>query len=186
MIWLKDVIKDLKAIQLVTKEEFLSLSEEELIWKPQPDKWSVAECLKHILIANEIYLKDIENKLKKAEVRTIEHPVKFSLTGKIFLFFVDPKYKWKVPSPKIFKPVQKNKVEEGKATIMEFLDLQGRIIEAAEKAYGYDHTNIYTFSPISKFLRFNIGEQFYIMMRHTKRHLNQARRVKNLQEKQSV
>ncbi|GAA5024231.1 hypothetical protein GCM10011506_07710 [Marivirga lumbricoides] len=182
MIWLKDVIKDLKEIQQFTKNELLELSEEELVWKPQPDRWSVAECLKHMLIANKLYLNDIENKLKKAEVRTIEHPIKFSLTGRVFLFFVDPKYKFKVPAPKIFKPIEKNSVENGKATVRDFIELQQQIISSADRACGYDHSNIYTFSPLSKLLRFNIGEQFYIMMRHTKRHLNQAKNVKNLQQ----
>lgn len=186
MIWLKDVIKELKEIQQFTKNELLELSEEELVWKPQPDSWSVAECLKHMLIANNLYLDDIESKLKKAEVRTIEHPIKFSLTGRVFLFFVDPKYKFKVPAPKIFKPVEKNRVENGTETVENFIALQQQIITSADKACGYDHSNIYTYSPLSKLLRFNIGEQFYIMMRHTRRHLNQAERVKKLQQKQAV
>ncbi|RUA38244.1 MAG: hypothetical protein DSY77_00290 [Bacteroidetes bacterium] len=179
MIWLKDVIKDLKEIEETTINEFQDLREEDLVWKPAPDKWSIAECLKHIIIANSIYIKDIEKRLQKAEVKTIEYPISFSITGKLFLYAVDPKYKWKVPAPKLFKPVKENKVENGMETVKEFLKLQDEIIGVSLKACAYDHQHVHTYSPLSKLLKFNVGEQLYIMMRHTKRHINQARRVKS-------
>ncbi len=179
MIWLKDVIEDLKEIEGTTINEFQNLSEEDLLWKPAPDKWSIAECLQHIIIANTIYKHDIENRLQQAEVKTIEYPITFSLTGRLFLLAVDPKYKWKVPAPKIFKPVKANKVENGKETVEEFVKLQTEIIGTAQKACAYDHQHVHTYSPLSKLLKFNVGEQLYIMMRHTKRHINQALRVKN-------
>lgn len=179
MIWLKDVIKDLKEIKETTINEFQDLSEEDLVWKPTPDKWSIAECLKHIIIANSTYLKDIEKRLQKAEVKTIEYPISFSITGRLFLYAVDPKYKWKVPAPKLFKPVNENKVENGTETVKEFLKLQEEIIGISLKACAYDHQHVNTYSPLSKLLKFNVGEQLYIMMRHTKRHINQAKRVKN-------
>jgi len=178
MIWLKDVIKDLKEIETITTEEFQNLSEEELVWKPAPDKWSIAECLKHIIIANTIYNKDINKRLQTAEVKTIEYPIKFSITGKLFLYAVDPKYKWKVPAPKIFKPIKDNKVLNGTETVKYFLKLQEEIIETAKKGCAYDHQHVHTYSPLSKLLKFNVGEQLYIMMRHTKKHVNQALNVK--------
>jgi hypothetical protein len=179
MIWLKDVIKDLREIEETTISEFQDLSEEDLIWKPSPDKWSIAEALQHIIIANSIYIRDIEKRLQKAEVKTIEYPINFSITGKLFLYAVDPKYKWKVPAPKIFKPLKENKVENGEETVEDFLKLQEKIVAIARKACAYDHQHVHTYSPLSKLLKFNVGEQLYIMMRHTKRHINQALRVKN-------
>jgi hypothetical protein len=178
MIWLKDVIQDLKGIEETTKIEFQDLNEEDLVWKPAPDQWSIAECLKHIIIANSIYIKDIEKRLQTAEVKTIEYPIRFSITGRLFLYAIDPKYKWKVPAPKIFKPSNENTVEDGKETVQDFLNLQEQIMSVAVKACAYDHQHVPTYSPLSKLLRFNVGEQLYIMMRHTLRHLNQAKRVK--------
>ncbi len=178
MIWLKDVIQDLKEIEETSIHEFQNLNEEDLVWKPAPDKWSIAECLQHIIIANSTYIKDIEKRLQKAEVKTIEYPISFSITGKLFLYAVDPKYKWKVPAPKIFKPYKENKIESGKETVKEFLKLQEEIMSIARTACAYDHQHINTYSPLSKLLKFNVGEQLYIMMRHTKRHINQAKRVK--------
>ena len=178
MIWLKDVIQDLEGIEETALDEFQELSEEDLTWKPAPDKWSIAECLQHIIIANSIYIKDIEKRLQKAEVKTIEYPIRFSIIGRLFLYAVDPKYTWKVPAPKIFKPTNGNKVEDGKETLADFLNLQKDIVQTARKACAYDHQHVPTYSPLSKLLRFNVGEQLYIMMRHTLRHLNQAKRVK--------
>lgn len=177
-MWIKEVIYELQEIKDFAKVEFIDLSEEELLWKPSPKSWSIAECLQHILIANNLYLKDINKKIEKAEVRTIEHPIHLSWMGRIFLLFVDPRYKWKIKAPKIFKPINEHKVTDGGQVLKEYLKLQEDIIATAHKAAGYDHANTYTKSPLSRFLRFNIGEQFYIMMRHEKRHLNQAERVK--------
>jgi len=179
-MWIKEVVKELQIIKDETQAEFGDFSDEQLRWKPDAHSWSIAECLKHIIIANDMYLTDINHKLEKAEVRTIEYPIKISWMGRIFLFFVDPKYTWKIPAPKLFKPIHQNEVADGRETLKHYLQLQDDIIKTAEKALGYDHANIYTTSPLSKLLRFNIGEQFYIMMRHELRHLNQAKRVKRL------
>ena len=178
-MWIKDVIKELREIKQSTEAEFGKLSDEELRWKPSEKSWSIAECLKHIEIANNMYLNDINKKLEKAEVRTIEYPIKLSWMGRIFLLFVDPKYKWKVRAPRIFKPINENRVEDETQVLTKYLQLQNEIIETAERAIGYDHASIYTVSPLSSLLKFNIGEQFYIMMRHELRHLNQAKRVKD-------
>ena len=184
-MWIKEVVVSLKEIKSFTENNFMDLSEEELIWKPSEKSWSIAECFQHIIIANSLYLKDINKKLEKAEVRTIEQPIKLSWMGKLFLYFVDPKYKWKVKAPKIFKPIEKNKVVSGGDVVNEYIKLQEDLIDSANKAVGYDHSRTYTYSPLSSLLRFNIGEQFYIMMRHEKRHLNQASRVKELLKERS-
>ncbi|HET8861324.1 DinB family protein [Marivirga sp.] len=176
---MKDIIKELKKVEETILNSFQNLSEEELLWKSGPSEWSIADCLKHIIIANTQYNEDIKKRLEKAEVKTIEYPIRFSLTGKLFLLAVDPKYKWKVPAPKIFKPINENRVSNGKQTVQEFLNLQEELIKTAQKACSYNHSNVNTYSPISKLLRFNVGEQLYIMMRHTKRHINQASNVKD-------
>lgn len=187
MIWLKDVIKSLEQIKEKASEEFLGMDPEELVWKPSPKSWSIAECLKHLIIANELYLTDINDRLNKSEVKTMEKPIRFTLTGRIFLYFVDPKYKIKVPAPALFKPEKQPKKIDGQKTVAHFLDLQDRLITTADKAYGYDHSKLITVSPLSNLLQFNIGEQFYIMMRHEKRHLNQAKRVKDqLQQLENI
>lgn len=186
MIWLNDVIKDLKEIEETTIKEFANLTEEELVWKSSPDKWSIAECMQHIIIANSIYIEDINKRLQKAEVKTIEYPIRFSITGRFFLFAVDPKYKWKVPAPKIFKPIQENKVVNGRNTIRDFLKLQEETMSTAQKATAYDHTFVRTYSPLSKLIRFNVGEQMYIMMRHTQRHISQALQVRDQMHKSTI
>ncbi len=178
-MWIKEVVQELHGVKDDTLSAFGELSNEELTWKPAPQAWSIAECLKHIVIANSMYINDIGRKLNKAEVRTIERPIKLSWMGRVFLLFVDPKYKWKISAPKLFKPINENKVEDGMKVLSEYLSLQDDIIQTAEKAVGYDHSGTYTVSPLSRFLKFNIGEQLYIMLRHEKRHLNQAQAVKN-------
>ncbi|MFQ3213910.1 MAG: hypothetical protein ACI9C9_001441 [Marivirga sp.] len=178
-MWIKELTHELQQIKEFVSEEFSQLNEEALLWKPSSNSWSIAECLKHIVIANTLYLEDIQKQLEKAEVRTIEHPIKLSLMGRVFLLFVDPKYTWKVKAPNIFKPIKGHKVTNGKQVLDDYLKLQDDLIKVAVKAAGYDHANIYITSPLSKLLRFNIGEQLFIMMRHEKRHLNQAGTVKS-------
>ena len=177
-MWIREVVNALKEEKKQVEQSFGMLDEEQLLYKAAPKKWSIAECFQHLYIANSLYLKDIESRLNKSEVVTIEYPIKLSWMGKLFLYFVDPQYKWKVKAPKIFKPVDKNRVYSGKEVLNNYLKLQDELIEAAERAMGYDHKNIYTYSPLSSLLRFNIGEQFYIMLRHEKRHINQALWVK--------
>ena len=47
----------------IVENKFMKLSEKQLNQKPSKDKWSIVECLIHIIKADEIYLKEFEVKV---------------------------------------------------------------------------------------------------------------------------
>ena len=46
------LLADIHAIALDAEKLFGSLSAEQLNWKPAPDRWSVAQCLEHLINTN--------------------------------------------------------------------------------------------------------------------------------------
>jgi hypothetical protein len=43
------------------RQEFSSLTIDQLNWKPHPDKWSIGQCLDHIITTNSTYLQVFES-----------------------------------------------------------------------------------------------------------------------------
>ncbi len=57
--------KDLDALTNSFNSEFASLTADEINWKPNAQKWSVAQCIHHLIVVNESYypiLDQVRNK----------------------------------------------------------------------------------------------------------------------------
>ncbi len=52
---LRSVHEELEAVKQQTAELVRGLSEEQLAWRPAPDKWSIADCLAHLNVVNRDY-----------------------------------------------------------------------------------------------------------------------------------
>lgn len=78
-------IKQLKDNFISDSETFLNeikklneLSDVQLNWKPTEDFWSIAECLKHLSITNQLYFDEIEKQFSEKQIncKDEETPVK--------------------------------------------------------------------------------------------------------------
>src|SRR6185295_15454528 len=60
----EDVLKlrsDLDAVSTDVLREFGSFSSEQLNWKPSADRWSVAQCLDHLITGNKAFFPILES-----------------------------------------------------------------------------------------------------------------------------
>jgi hypothetical protein len=152
------------------------LREEQLNWKPSPKSWSVAQCLKHLILASEGYVTGMEKALGDYQSNGISFK-KYSstLSGRIMFLTVDPSSKIWVPAPPNFKP--KNEEKFSTEIIKDYRDLINSISEKLEKAKEADWNSMKITSPLLSLLVFNMGDVFEILTLHSARHLKQAQRV---------
>lgn len=146
--------------------------------RPQNNGWSVAECYDHLVVIGFDYSNQIEAALQILREKNLKlnGTLKYSWFGERFINFVGPGRKLKAKSPKKWKP-QAN-INKSKVTTA-FLQLQDRWIELINKSAGFDLTKVKLPSPATKLIKFSAYEILGMNAAHQRRHMEQAKRVKN-------
>lgn len=158
-------------------EQFCGLSEAQISWKPSEEKWSICECIEHLVVTHKLY----NSKLKKLQP-IVEHPgegslkFKHTFSGRMILKYVDPNSTTRAKTFKVFKPSMR---QINKNIIGSFCEEVETMILFAEQLHGADLRKIKISSPVSKLLKMNIGDALLINLYHDKRHLNQAEKILN-------
>lgn len=153
-----------------------SLSVAELNRRPGADRWSVGECLQHLIDTNAAYIAPLEGALRNGRVlsadRTREHSLGWF--GSWFAQSLEPPVKRRFKAPKVFEP---KKHEVTAAIIDEFVAMQKKMIELLETAAAIDAARVKLSSPASKLIRLPLIAAFAVAASHERRHLWQAEAV---------
>jgi hypothetical protein len=158
-------------------EQFSGLSEAQINWKPSEEKWSIGECLEHLVITHRLYNSKIKE-LQPLFEDSGEGSLKFKHTfsGRMILKYVDPNSTTRSKTFKVFKPSMR---QINTNIIRSFCEEVEAMISFAEQLQGADLRKIKISSPVSKLLRMNVGDALLINLYHDKRHLNQAEKILN-------
>ncbi|HSW55303.1 MAG TPA: DinB family protein [Ignavibacteriaceae bacterium] len=102
---IKDCIKSTQENIERAKKSFSHLSDIQLNWKPQADKWSVGECISHLVKTNNLYLTKIESIFTLAAFGAEkDFHYKQSFMGKLIAKGVNPASVRKTKTFKVFFP----------------------------------------------------------------------------------
>lgn len=160
------------------RESFGSLTAEQLGWSPDPKSWGVGACLEHLNVTGSLYYPRIETAIERARNTDRRGAPDFrpGWFARFFHRFVEPEGKSRVKAPKLFQPA----VETFDPTIVErFVEQQSGFQRLIESADGVELNRVKFATPVSRFLRFSVGEGIWILSSHLARHLGQAERVMN-------
>jgi len=161
-------------------KSFSHLSENQFNWKPQADKWSVGECISHLVNSNRLYFDKIEKILSSASFGEEKvYPYKQSLMGKLIAKGVDPANVRRTKTFKVFFPASSN---IQKNIIDEYVNSAKKFIEFAQKMHSLNLRKYKLSSPVNRLIRLNLGYPLIIIPLHDERHLKQAERVMNQKE----
>lgn len=156
----------------------------QLWWRPGPDRWSVGECLNHLVRTGEAYLEVLDEAIEEGRRRGLLSggPYRPSLVGRWLARFLEPPPVLAVPAPKRIRPnrpaAKAPATEPEPDPLPDFLALRGRLGERLEAAEGLELGRIRVASPFFSFVRFDLGSAFRIVAAHERRHLWQARQVR--------
>ncbi len=158
--------------------EFQSLSENQLNWKPADGVWSIAECIDHLIVTNQLYFNEFEKQFSQKQVITdcSIAPVKNKFIGKFIIKSVDPNNLKKVKTFDVFKPSQSNYSID---LFKKFDDLQKGFINLLRSFNNLDLNKYIMSSPASKLIKENFCDVLEIIRLHDRRHINQAQRALN-------
>ena len=164
-----------KAVSLVE-----NLDIKQLIKRPQPNKWSVAECLVHINLTSEAEIDLLtETYAQHQSKRTrVEKEFKMELFSRLIKWTLEPPPMFfsKLKTTEQFQPVN---VEPLSEVMPKFLNLQEQLKNCVDNANGLPLGEIIVVSPFNAKVKYNLFSCFHLILAHERRHLWQAEQVKN-------
>jgi hypothetical protein len=150
---------------------------DQLRLRPEPDRWSVAECLTHLSLCSEVFVALINSAGAEAREKQMlgDGPFKMDKLARFLNWTLKPPARIKVRTMARFEPVT---ISEPEDALPRFLALQAELKEAIEKSGGLDLDRVIVTSPFSKRLKYNLFSCFALIVTHELRHLWQAEQVK--------
>lgn len=174
--WSIRLATDLSANDQTAGDLVGGLTDEQLNWQLAPGSWSIGQCLEHLCVTNESYLPPISAALREKPRSPVEE-ITPGWFGRWFIrSFVEP-------SPNSKRASAPGKIRPGPRTDLSVLDrfLSGNQAcrDLILRARSNDVNRIRFWNPFLPGLRFTVGTGLEIVVGHERRHLLQAKRVKD-------
>ncbi|REJ79467.1 MAG: DinB family protein [Acidobacteria bacterium] len=158
------------------REAFGHLSGEQLNWKPDPDSWSIAQCIDHLVTTNGEYFTKIEEAVGDDLRPNLWSRIPFwsGLVGYMIKRAVNPESTRKVKTFGVFQPAKSDVPD----TIVEdFAESQEKLLSLIRQTDHLNRKKITLFSPVSDKAPLKLSTAFEVLVIHERRHFNQAVRV---------
>ncbi len=158
------------------------LTPAQIAWKHSPDRWSIGECLAHLNVAAELYLGALDRAIATGRARGLTGRGPFRHGWVVNFFFIralEPPVRMKLKAPPKFKSVIG---PDASGELQKFLDLQDELLGRVQEANGLHLAHVRVVSPAARLLRMSLGQAFQAVAAHQRRHLLQARRVRDEKE----
>lgn len=175
--YLHPILESAKELPGQFRAAFGELSADQLNWKPNPETWSVGECIDHLIITNRSYFAQLEAIARGDKYVSFWEKVSLfhGFVGRMLIKATGEKVERKAKSPSVFRPtrsaVPTNIVEE-------FCTIQADLIAKVEKTDLVDHHKTLINSPMSSVIFYSLHDALVIIFQHERRHFNQALAVK--------
>lgn len=154
------------------------LSDGQFNWQPAPDGWSIAQCFSHLNATAGRFVGPIEQAIGEARSRgwTSAGPFAYPLLERAFARFMEPPPRVRIRARAGFQPARSGRVAE---VMDDFYRWQERLRELLCAADGVDLRRTRLASPVLPVFRYSLGICFVATLAHQRRHVWQAREVRN-------
>lgn len=178
-ITVAEAVREIERVTAGVRQEFGSLTPAQLNWKPAPDRWSVGECLEHLITANGTYFPIVEALLagqyRKPFLSNI--PGYTGMCGRMLVNAVSPQTARKVKTVPVFEPARST-VDADEITL--FAEHQDKLIALIRKSERLTLDKTIVASPATSMIVYSLLDAWRLLAAHEARHLLQARNVTKL------
>lgn len=174
---LKNYHHEFLSIKSEAQNLFANLTDTQLNWQPGSNRWSVAQCIDHLLVTGRNSLSHIHEALNEARSKgpISQGPFRYGMIERWFVRQMEPRAKMRFKAPKAYRP----SVDRLPAEIVpSFYVLQEEFLLCIEVANGIDLSRTKVNNPVSRWFRLSLGQEVAFNAAHERRHLWQARQVK--------
>jgi hypothetical protein len=176
-----EIERILYQIQVIVEEAeglVQGVGEDAFNWRPEPGRWSIAQNLQHLNVTGGLMLDAIEATTARArqQGKLSDGPYSYGFLARWFHRLIQPPVRRRFRAPKKFEPGPRPEMAK---TLADWVALHERARKAAESASGVDLAAVKVASPASRLVKYELGMAFWILTGHERRHLWQARNVRN-------
>lgn len=171
------IVAEAEKNSATARQLFSGLKEDQVNWKPAPEKWSIAQCLEHLAVTSGKFDPYFSAAIARARNKaTLSAGLVYrpSLMGGWLIKQVNPETGRNLPAPRVFRPSESSKIH---GALESFLEQQERFIKFVQETDGVDYNKTRLRSPVTPLMRYTLADAFVITVVHGQRHLAQARRV---------
>jgi hypothetical protein len=173
-------LREFEAARYAVVELVGGLGEEAFRLRYEEGRWSIAECLDHLITVGHKIVPAMDAAIARAraEGRTSDGPFRYGPLESWFaraIGRVPPRPR--LPAPRIYAPARRPRRTIPR-TVAEFQVLQDEYARVVRASNGLDLARIKIASPITPLIRLSLGKWLEGMAGHQRRHLWQAERVK--------
>ena len=153
------------------------LSEAQFNWRPEAKAWSIEECLAHLTMVGQTEVRLIERAIEvgRAHGVTGNGPFQYGWLERTILRQTEPPARRRFSAPRRFRPVHGQPLT---AILPTFLHVQRQFVQLASQADGLDLSRVKVATPMTRLVKFSLGMTLAQAAAHERRHLEQARRVR--------
>lgn len=182
---LQEMLRQLDAIKAEAHAVSAGLSESQFNWRPGEGRWSIAECLVHLNRSVTATLPAFDRAIAegRAKGRTAEGggPARYGWFSRWMIASMEPPPKRRMKTFPIFQVPVGGSHTLAKV-LPEFIVTRDQLVQRIRQADGLDLTRNRTVSPVTRLLRMPLGAYLQFVIAHDRRHLWQARQVRNAPE----
>jgi hypothetical protein len=167
----RDIADSRRRAQVLTD----AISADQLMRRPDPGKWSIAECLAHLNITAETVQKFMARGIEQAkqEKNFEAGPFSIGAKGRLLIWIAEPPPKFRISAPKNVRPPAA--IDDPLQVLPAFMKAQDEWERLMREQEGLDLAKIKVGQGI---FRMRLAAALPWMMAHQRRHLLQAENVK--------
>lgn len=178
MIEDRDLQHQFQAIKADGQDLFAGLSNVQFNWHPSAREWSIADCVEHLGATGRQALSRIEGVISEARALGLvgQRPFRYGLFEKCIVFLAEAPWK------RIFKAPKGYVLSTDRAytdVVPLFSMVQDGFLAALDRAEGIDLSKPKVAHSVTKWLALSLGQYFALHAAHERRHLRQARQIKD-------
>lgn len=179
---LEKIIADLDAADRDARALVDGLDEAGGTWRQAPGRWSVAECLDHLAVANRVYLAAMSGPAEdaRAKRRMRRGPARPGILGGLFVRSLEPPVRVKTPNPRLIVPRTSPPLDDA---FRAFLASQEQVRAFVRKVADLDLAGVMFPNPFIGGLRWSLATGLHVIPAHDRRHLWQAWNVRRARSK---
>jgi hypothetical protein len=171
-----------KQIDQITRDfvaAFSQLTYQEINWKPDPGKWSIAQNIDHLIVINSSYFPIIQAAHDKTLQLAFLSKISFipRKMGNLLLKAISPENKTKSRTFPIWEPDFSDLPVD---ILKKFFEHQEELKKVIDKSTDLIQKNQVIHSPASPYIVYYLQTAFDIIIAHEHRHLEQAKSVLNM------
>lgn len=153
--------------------------------RPEPGTWSIAECLDHLNESVRLYLPELTDTIETAREEGHLAPPgspERTLFGRFVAWTQEPPVRFRMKTFEVIEPTSNLDAE---AVLPEFEALHEELIVRINEAADLDRKKVRMRSVLDRRLKLSLGDWFHFLAAHARRHLWQARQVRDRLEEES-